>query len=101
MPGFAPARSGLVTSQAVVYLMGLLTQAEQDAVIEKVRRVAGVKRVVPVVETVTAVAQPAASTSPSDRPSCQAYQSPISVIGIHPPKWYPKANASDDGSATP
>ena len=67
-PGFDPTRVKVVTSQAVVYLMGLLTQAEQDAVIEKVRRVSGVKRVVPVFETITAAAQPAAA-APSEQPA--------------------------------
>jgi hypothetical protein len=52
----------------VVYLMGLLTQAEQDAVVEKVRRVSGVKRVVPVFETITATAQPAAAP-PREQPA--------------------------------
>lgn len=68
VPGFDPTRVKVVTSQSVVYLMGLLTQAEQDGVIEVVRRVAGVKRVVPVFETVTAVAQPAATT-PREQPA--------------------------------
>jgi osmotically-inducible protein OsmY len=67
-PGFDPTRVKVVTSQGVVYLMGLLTQAEQDAVIEKVRRVSGVKRVVPVFETITATAQPAAAP-PREQPA--------------------------------
>ncbi len=49
--GFDPTRVKVVTSQGVVYLMGLLTPAETDAVVEKVRRVSGVKRVVKVTET--------------------------------------------------
>ena len=68
VPGFDPTRVKVVTSQSVVYLMGLLTQAEQEAVIEKVRRVSGVKRVVPVFETITATAQPAAAP-PREQPA--------------------------------
>ncbi len=68
VPGFDPTRVKVVTAQSVVYLMGLLTQAEQDGVVETVRRVAGVKRVVPVFETVTAAAQPAAAP-PREQPA--------------------------------
>jgi len=44
--GFDPLRVKVVTSQGIVYLMGLLSNSEADAVTEKVRRVSGVKRVV-------------------------------------------------------
>ncbi len=50
MPDFDPSRVKVVTEQAVVYLMGLLTQAEAAAVVEKVRYVSGVKRVVKIFE---------------------------------------------------
>lgn len=66
-PGFDPTRVKVVTSQSVVYLMGLLTTTEADAVVEKVRRVSGVKRVVPVFETVSPAAQSAAPP-PSEQP---------------------------------
>jgi osmotically-inducible protein OsmY len=61
VPGFDPTRVKVVTSQGVVYLMGLLTQAESDAAVEKVRRVSGVTRVVKVIETLPPGAVPAAS----------------------------------------
>jgi len=44
--GFDPLRVKATTSQGTVYLMGLLSNAEADAVTEKVRFVSGVKRVV-------------------------------------------------------
>ena len=66
--GFDPTRVKVVTSQSVVYLMGLLTTTEAEAVVEKVRRVSGVKRVVPVFETVSPPAESAAPP-PSDKPA--------------------------------
>ena len=50
IPDFDPTRVKVVTEQGVVYLMGLLTQQEADAVVEKVRYVRGVKRVVKIFE---------------------------------------------------
>jgi len=44
--GFDPLRVKVTTSQGTVYLMGLLTPAEADAVTDKVRYLSGVKRVV-------------------------------------------------------
>jgi osmotically-inducible protein OsmY len=44
--GFDPTRVNVTSSQGNVYLMGLLTPAEADAVTEKVRFVSGVKKVV-------------------------------------------------------
>ncbi len=46
LSGFDPTRVKVVTERGVVYLFGLLTQAEADAVTETVRRVGGVQRVV-------------------------------------------------------
>jgi len=43
---FDPTRVEVTSSLGSVYLMGLLTRAEADAVTEKVRYVSGVKRVV-------------------------------------------------------
>jgi osmotically-inducible protein OsmY len=48
--GFDPTRVEVTSSQGSVYLMGLLTQPEADAVTEKVRFVSGVKRVVKLFE---------------------------------------------------
>lgn len=50
---FDPSRVKVVSSAGTVYLMGLLTQKEIDAVTEVVRSVSGVKRVVRLFETVT------------------------------------------------
>jgi osmotically-inducible protein OsmY len=46
LPDFDPTRVKVVTERGVVYLFGLLTRAEADAVTETVRRVGGVQRVV-------------------------------------------------------
>lgn len=48
--GFDPTRVEVTSSQGVVYLMGLLTPEEADAVTEKVRFLSGVKRVVKLFE---------------------------------------------------
>ena len=44
--GFDPLRVKVVSSLGTVYLMGLLTPAEADAVTDKVRYISGVKKVV-------------------------------------------------------
>ena len=46
IPGFDPLRVKVTSSLSTVYLMGLLTPEEADAVVEKVRYISGVKRVV-------------------------------------------------------
>jgi len=46
IPGFDPLRVKVTSSLGTVYLMGLLTPEEADAVVEKVRYTSGVKRVV-------------------------------------------------------
>lgn len=48
--GFDPTRVNVTSSQGVVYLMGMLTAQEADAVVEKVRFLSGVKRVVKLFE---------------------------------------------------
>lgn len=48
--GFDPTRVTVTSSQGSVYLMGLLTPTEADAVTDKVRFVSGVKRVVKLFE---------------------------------------------------
>jgi osmotically-inducible protein OsmY len=45
-PGFDPLRVKVVSSQGTVYLMGLLTPEEADAVTDRVRFISGVKKVV-------------------------------------------------------
>jgi osmotically-inducible protein OsmY len=44
--GFDITRVDVTTEAGTVFLMGLVTRAEADAVVDKARRVAGVKRVV-------------------------------------------------------
>lgn len=48
--GFDPTRVKVTSAQGSVYLMGLVTPTEADAVTEKVRFVSGVKRVVKLLE---------------------------------------------------
>lgn len=48
--GFDPLRVKVVSSNGTVYLMGLLTPGEADAVTEKVRYISGVKKVVKLFE---------------------------------------------------
>ena len=50
LKGFDPALIKVVTSQEEVFLMGLVTEAEGRAVVEKTRSVSGVQRVVEVFE---------------------------------------------------
>lgn len=50
LEGFDPTRVKVVTENGTVYLMGLLTRREGDAVAEQARRVGGVQRVVKLFE---------------------------------------------------
>ncbi|HSH30309.1 MAG TPA: BON domain-containing protein [Thiohalobacter sp.] len=50
MEGFDPTRVKVVTENGTVYLMGLLTRREGDAVAEQARSVGGVQRVVKLFE---------------------------------------------------
>lgn len=50
LPGFDPTRVKVVTENANVYLMGLLRRDEAEAVVNRVRTVDGVRRVVKVFE---------------------------------------------------
>jgi osmotically-inducible protein OsmY len=52
LPEYSPERVKVVTEAGAVYLMGLVTQPEANATIEKARRVGGVQRVVNVFEYV-------------------------------------------------
>jgi osmotically-inducible protein OsmY len=53
LPGFDPTRVKVVTNNAVVYLMGLVTPEEADATVEKARYVSGVTRVVKLFDYIT------------------------------------------------
>ncbi len=48
--GFDPTRVKVVTSQGTVFLMGIISEEEARKVVEKVRFVSGVKRVVKIFE---------------------------------------------------
>ena len=72
VPEFDPTRVKVVTSQATVFLMGLVTAAEADAAVEKVRRVSGVKRVVRVFEIVPPSQLPA-KPAPASAPAGPSY----------------------------
>ena len=50
LPSFDPSRVKVVTELNAVYLMGLVTEAEAAAVVEKVRYIKGVERVVKIFE---------------------------------------------------
>ncbi len=69
VPGFDPTRVKVVTSQGTVYLMGLVTAAEADDAVDKVRRVSGVQRVVRVFEIIPPGALPPPESAPSSEPA--------------------------------
>lgn len=50
LEGFNPTRVRVMTTRGVVYLMGRVSKAEADAVVEKIRNLKGVKKVVKVFE---------------------------------------------------
>lgn len=50
VPGFDVTRVKVVTERGVVYLMGLVTEQEANAVVNRVRYIAGVRKVVKVFE---------------------------------------------------
>jgi osmotically-inducible protein OsmY len=52
-PRFSPTHIKVVTEASVVYLMGLVTQAEADAAVEITRTTSGVNRVVKVFEYIS------------------------------------------------
>jgi len=50
IPGFDPTRVKVITEKGVIYLMGMVTPEEANAVVEKVRYLSGVRKVVRVFE---------------------------------------------------
>ncbi|TVO74893.1 BON domain-containing protein [Sedimenticola selenatireducens] len=50
LPGFDPTRVKVITEKGVVYLMGMVTPEESTAVVEKIRYLDGVVKVVKVFE---------------------------------------------------
>ena len=50
LEGFNPTRVRVMTTRGVVYLMGRVTHSEADAVVERIRNLRGVRRVVKVFE---------------------------------------------------
>ncbi|MCW8870116.1 MAG: BON domain-containing protein, partial [Proteobacteria bacterium] len=50
LPDFDPTRVKLTVANGEVFLMGLVTQTEADAVVERIRHLRGVHRVVKVFE---------------------------------------------------
>jgi len=53
LENFDPTRVKVISSQGTVYLMGLLTQQEANAVTNEVRYISGVKRVVKLFEYIS------------------------------------------------
>ena len=76
--GFDPSKVTIVTEAGTVYLMGLLTPAEAEAVVEKARRVSGVQRVVKVFE----LFKP--ERSPPAVPSSPAAAGPAATVHTEP-----------------
>jgi osmotically-inducible protein OsmY len=69
LPGFDPTRVKVVTTNGVVYLMGLVTPEEADAAVERARYVPGVTRVVKLFEYISPDgAQKTPEHTPSDGP---------------------------------
>ncbi len=54
LPGFDATRVKVTTARSTVYLMGLVTEQEAEAVLDHVRTIAGVERVVTVFEYIDA-----------------------------------------------
>jgi len=52
LPGFDPTRVKVVTEMGVVYLMGLVSQEEAEAAVERARYVPGVNKVIKIFEYV-------------------------------------------------
>ncbi|MBL4659051.1 MAG: BON domain-containing protein [Alcanivoracaceae bacterium] len=50
LEGFNPTRVRIMTTRGIVYLMGRVTEAEAEAVVEHIRNLRGVKKVVKVFE---------------------------------------------------
>jgi len=50
LEGFNPTRVRIMTTRGVIYLMGRVSKAESEAVVEKIRNLKGVKKVVKVFE---------------------------------------------------
>lgn len=50
LPGFDPTRIKVTTTRGIVYLQGLVTEAEAEAAIEQARTVRGVERVITMFE---------------------------------------------------
>lgn len=56
LPGFDPTRIKVTTTRGIVYLQGLVTEAEAEAAVEQARTVRGVERVVTMFEFKNAAA---------------------------------------------
>lgn len=59
LQGFDPLRVKIVVEDGVVFLMGLLTPAEAEATVEKIRRIPGVVRVVRIFNIIHDTPKPA------------------------------------------
>lgn len=64
LPGFDPSRVKVTSTRGVVYLMGLVSQAEAEAATEQVRMVRGVERVVTLFQFVEEQPRPTANRRP-------------------------------------
>lgn len=66
--GFPSSRAKIFTVGGTVYLMGKLTQAEADVAVGLVKEVAGVKRIVKLVDTLPGTAAPQPAPAPPAAP---------------------------------
>jgi len=79
VPGFEPGKVKVVTENGIVYLLGLVTAREADAVVEKVRRVSGVQKVVKVFEIVEPVPENPTATAAEPQVSAQEPTPPVTT----------------------
>lgn len=69
IPNFDPSRVSITVAHGVVYLMGLVTKAEGDAVVANARGTRGVGRVVNLFEYVSGAAANGQDTTPAPAPA--------------------------------
>lgn len=72
LEGFPSSRAKIFTVGGTVYLLGKLTQAEADTAVDIIKQIAGVKRIVKLVDTLPASPRPAATTEGAAAPAASA-----------------------------
>jgi osmotically-inducible protein OsmY len=82
LPGFDPSRVSITVAHRVVYLMGLVTHAEGDAVVDNARSTRGVDHVVNLFEYTGANGQPEDAGAPATAAS--AAPAPATSVTTYP-----------------